>query len=206
MERVTVPIPGRSYDVAIGAGVVAEAGELLPELGPASRAFVVFDQAVAAWLPPLEAALGGRGLRTFPLVVPSGEAAKTMDVFGTLLHQLATQEAHRDDLVVALGGGSVGDLAGFVAGAFLRGVAWIQLPTTLLAQVDAAIGGKTAIDLPEGKKEIPEQYKQEEWAYLGVNVEKDFNPIYIVPKEKTAQDSGGKLQSRSGDDAHTDFN
>ena len=72
-------------------------------------------------------------------------------MYETLLHQLATQEAHRDDVVVALGGGAVGDLAGFVASTYMRGVPFIQVPTTLLAQVDAAIGGKAAVNLPEGK-------------------------------------------------------
>ena len=90
-------------------------------------------------------------MHVVPLTVPSGEAAKTMDVYATLLHQLASQEAHRDDVVVALGGGTVGDLAGFVASTYMRGLAAVQVPTTLIGQVDAAIGGKTAVNLPEGK-------------------------------------------------------
>jgi 3-dehydroquinate synthase len=159
LERVTVPIPGRSYEVVIGEGVVAGAADELPDLGPAARAFVLFDQAVASWLPMLEAALAGRDLRTYPLVVPSGEAAKSMDVYGTMLHQLATQEAHRDDVVVALGGGSVGDLAGFVAATYMRGVRFLQVPTTLIGQVDAAIGGKTAVNLPEGKNLVGTFYQ-----------------------------------------------
>jgi len=85
------------------------------------------------------------------LTVPAGEEAKSLDVYRALLHQLATQEAHRDDLVVALGGGSVGDLSGFVASTYMRGMPFVQVPTTLLAQVDAAIGGKSAVNLPEGK-------------------------------------------------------
>jgi 3-dehydroquinate synthase len=85
------------------------------------------------------------------LVVPPGEEAKTLQVYGAVLRQLATQEAHRDDVVVALGGGAVGDLAGFVAATYMRGVPLVQVPTTLTAQVDAAIGGKTAVNLPEGK-------------------------------------------------------
>ena len=152
MERVTVPIPGRSYDVVIGRGVVATAGEHLPDLGAATRAFVVADRAVApAWFPSLEASLATRGLRSVLLSVPSGEDAKTLPAYATLLHQLATQEAHRDDLVVALGGGTTGDLAGFVASTYMRGVPFLQVPTTLTAQVDAAVGGKTAVNLPEGK-------------------------------------------------------
>ena len=152
MERVTVPIPGRSYEVTIGSGVVDAAGSILPDLGRAAHAFVIVDAAVAdPWLSRLTEALEGRSLHIVPLTVPSGEAAKTMDVYGTLLHQLASQEAHRDDVVVALGGGTVGDLAGFVASTYMRGLGLIQVPTTLIGQLDAAVGGKTAVNLPEGK-------------------------------------------------------
>ena len=152
MERVTVPIPGRSYEVTIGSGVVDAAGSILPDLGHAVQAFVIVDAAVAdPWLARLSEALEVRSLHVVPLTVPSGEAAKTMDVYGTLLHQLASQEAHRDDVVVALGGGTVGDLAGFVASTYMRGLGVVQVPTTLIGQVDAAVGGKTAVNLPEGK-------------------------------------------------------
>jgi 3-dehydroquinate synthase len=85
------------------------------------------------------------------LGAPEGEEAKSLPTMTALLRQLATQEAHRDDVVVALGGGAVGDLAGFVAATYMRGVPFVQVPTTLTAQVDAAIGGKTAVNLPEGK-------------------------------------------------------
>ena len=152
MVRVTVPIPGRSYDVCVGSGVIGSIGSLLPELPGASTAFVVADRTVsAAWFESLASSLGAAGLATVPLIVPDGEAAKTLQAYETLLHQLATQEAHRDDPVVALGGGAVGDLAGFVASTYMRGVPFIQVPTTLLAQVDAAIGGKSGVNLPEGK-------------------------------------------------------
>ncbi len=152
MERVTVPIPGRSYEVTIGSGVVAGAGDLLPDLGRAAQAFVVVDAAVTdPWLARVTGSLEPRGVHVVPLTVPSGEAAKTMQVYGTLLHQLASQEAHRDDVVVALGGGTVGDLAGLVASTYMRGLGVVQVPTTLIGQVDAAIGGKTAVNLPEGK-------------------------------------------------------
>ncbi len=160
MERVTVPIPGRSYDVVIGPGVIAGAAGHLPDLGPARHAFVIADQAVAgAWMGPLAAALESRGLHPVLLSVPSGEAAKTLQVYGTLVHQLATQEAHREDLVVALGGGTTGDLAGFVASTYMRGVRLVQVPTTLTGQVDAAIGGKTAVNLPEGKNLVGTFYQ-----------------------------------------------
>jgi 3-dehydroquinate synthase len=152
LVRVTVPITGRSYDVVIGAGVLAQTGALLPELPKASRAFVVADRAlVDHGFGALAGSLKEAGLDPVLLTVPSGEEAKSLQVYGTLLHQLATQEAHRDDVVVAFGGGSTGDLAGFVASTYMRGLPFIQVPTTLTGQVDSAIGGKTAVNLPEGK-------------------------------------------------------
>jgi 3-dehydroquinate synthase len=152
LVRVTVPLPGRTYEVAIGREVLDRAAQLLPKFPGARQAFVVADRGVAdMWFPRLADALSARRLDAVLLTVPAGEDAKTLEVYGTLLHQLATQEAHRDDLVVALGGGAVGDLAGFVASTYMRGVPFVQVPTTLTAQVDAAIGGKTAVNLPEGK-------------------------------------------------------
>jgi 3-dehydroquinate synthase len=152
LERVTVPVPGRSYDVVVGRGVLATAAGSLPDLGVAERAFVVGDAEVAGrWFAPLEGSLRERGLHPYLLTVPAGEEAKSLQVYTTLLHQLAAQEAHRGDVVIALGGGATGDLAGFVASTYMRGIRFVQAPTTLTAQVDAAIGGKTAVNLPEGK-------------------------------------------------------
>jgi 3-dehydroquinate synthase len=152
LVRVTVDVGGVAYDVTIGSGVIERAADHLPPLPFSERAFIVADPVVAgAWLAPLARALAERGLAAVHLAVPRGEAAKTLEVYEALLHQLATQEAHRDDAIVALGGGAVGDLAGFVAATYMRGVPFVQTPTTLTAQVDAAIGGKTAVNLPEGK-------------------------------------------------------
>lgn len=152
MVRVTVPIAGRPYDVVIGAGVLAEASLHLPGFPKAERAFVIADREVVdRCFAQLAAGLGSAGLDAVLLTIPSGEHAKSLQVYGTLVHQLAMQEAHRDDVVVALGGGSTGDLAGFVASTYMRGLPFVQAPTTLLAQVDAAVGGKTAVNLPEGK-------------------------------------------------------
>jgi 3-dehydroquinate synthase len=152
LVRVTVPIEGRSYEAAVGAGILAETGSLLPPLPKAERAFVVADRAVVdRGFGTLAGGLKDAGLDPVLLPVPSGEEAKTLPVFGALLHQLATQEAHRADPIVAFGGGSTGDLAGFVASTYMRGLPLIQVPTTLTGQVDSAIGGKTAVNLPEGK-------------------------------------------------------
>ncbi len=152
MVRVRVRIPGRSYDVVIGRGLLGVAGEQLPELRSGARAFVVADREVSErWYSPLAESLDRRSLHPILLGVPVGEEAKSMQVYELVLRQLAAREAHRDDLVVALGGGAVGDLAGFAASTYMRGVPCLQIPTSLTAQVDAAIGGKTAVNLPEGK-------------------------------------------------------
>jgi 3-dehydroquinate synthase len=152
LERVSVAVPSRAYDVTIGEGVLSRAADHLPTLPAAERAFVIADAVVAErYLHALAQGLEPAGLRTVHLPVPQGEDAKTLQVMTALQRQLATQGAHRSDPVVALGGGSVGDVAGFVAATYMRGVPFVQVPTTLTAQVDAAIGGKSAVNLPEGK-------------------------------------------------------
>jgi 3-dehydroquinate synthase len=149
---VTVAVPGHPYDVAIGSGLLGRAADHLPELPGATGAFVISDRIVSGrWFHVLEPALAGRGLTSVLLTVPSGEEAKSLQSYEALLRQLAGREAHRDDVIVGLGGGAVCDLAGFVAATYMRGLRVVQVPTTLTAEVDAAIGGKTAINLPEGK-------------------------------------------------------
>jgi 3-dehydroquinate synthase len=152
LVRVTVPVPGRAYDVTIGRGLLASAGTHLPDLPGATTVFVISDRQVAdRHHGTLVRAIEDRGLASVLLLVPAGEEAKSLQSYENLLRQLAGREAHRDDAILALGGGAVGDLAGFVAATYMRGVPFIQVPTTLTAQVDAAIGGKTAVNLPEGK-------------------------------------------------------
>ena len=152
MVRVTVPVPGRSYEVTIGSGVLADAGRDVASVAGGTVAFVISDAAVAElWFGPLAASLQDAGLSAVLLTVADGEEAKSLDAYGVLLRQLAGREAHRDDPILALGGGAVGDVGGFVASTYMRGVPFVQLPTTLTSQIDAAIGGKTAVNLPEGK-------------------------------------------------------
>jgi 3-dehydroquinate synthase len=152
LVRVTVPVPGRAYEVAIGPGILGSAGEHLPDLPDARTAFVISDRPVSdLYYEALAKAFGDRGLPSVLLLVPLGEEAKSLRGYENLLRQLAGREAHRDDAIIALGGGAVGDLAGFVASTYMRGLPFVQIPTTLTAQVDAAIGGKTAVNLPEGK-------------------------------------------------------
>ncbi|MFN8232770.1 MAG: 3-dehydroquinate synthase [Actinomycetota bacterium] len=135
----------------MGRGLIGDPG-VFPIPDGVDRAFAIADRTVSdRWFSSLAEALSRRAITAVLLPVPEGEEAKSLHVYQAVLQQLAVQRAHRDDVVVALGGGSVGDLAGFVASTYMRGVPCLQVPTTLLAQVDAAIGGKTAVNLPEGK-------------------------------------------------------
>ncbi|MFM8302986.1 MAG: 3-dehydroquinate synthase [Actinomycetota bacterium] len=148
MPRVTVALDP-AYDVVVGAGVLAEAGRVL---APRRRVALVSQAAVlerhgAAVVDALTVA----GVRVMPTTIADGEDAKSLDTVQTLCRAWARDGLLRGDAVVALGGGVVGDTAGFAAAVYHRGVAVLQCPTTLLAQVDAAIGGKTAVNLPEGK-------------------------------------------------------
>lgn len=147
---IPVDLGERSYDVTIGRGVLRVVGEVVPD--GARRALVVTQAPVARhYLSPVEASLRDAGLEVEVAEVPDGELAKSLSVLGSLYTTCAGWPLRRNDVVVALGGGVVGDLAGFLAATWNRGVAFVQVPTTLLAQVDAAVGGKTAINLPEGK-------------------------------------------------------
>ncbi len=149
VERVTVALPDAPYDVVVGAGVLADAGSLL---GDRRRVAVVSQPGVADFhAPALLTALQQAGVTTDLFLIGDGEDAKSLATVDGLCSRLAEWGLLRDDAVVALGGGVVGDTAGFAASVYHRGVDVVQAPTTLLAQVDAAIGGKTAVNLPEGK-------------------------------------------------------
>ncbi len=150
--RIPVAVPGAPYDVVVGAGVAGRLGEVVPVPPHARRAVVVTDPVVGArWGRVAREGLAGAGLEVDAVEVPDGETAKSPAVLGELWSRFAALPLGRDDLVVGLGGGVVTDLAGFAAATWHRGVAVAQVPTTLLGQVDAAVGGKTGINLPEGK-------------------------------------------------------
>ncbi|HWA21220.1 MAG TPA: 3-dehydroquinate synthase [Caulobacterales bacterium] len=152
MQTITVPLGARSYDVVIGEGLLARAGALIAPFAPRKRVFVVTDENVARLhLPALRAALQSEGIACQEIVLPAGEHTKRFAALEDLCGQLIAGEIDRRDLVVAFGGGVIGDLAGFAAGIVKRGVDFVQIPTTLLAQVDSSVGGKTAIDTPAGK-------------------------------------------------------
>ncbi|MCI1728623.1 MAG: 3-dehydroquinate synthase [Chiayiivirga sp.] len=148
VREVQVELGARRYPIRIGADLLDQGDWASQVRG--RDVLVVTDAHVAPlYLARVEAALSGKRLRT--LVLPPGEAEKTLARFGDAITALAELRANRDATVVALGGGVVGDLSGFAAACWMRGVAFIQLPTTLLAMVDSSVGGKTAVDLPQGK-------------------------------------------------------
>jgi 3-dehydroquinate synthase len=153
----TIPVGGEgfaAYEVVVGRGLLKEAGARVAALAP-TRAFIVSDETVAAIHgETVRAALEGAGLKTGIVTVPAGEASKSFEQLEAVLDRLLAEGLDRKSLVVALGGGVVGDLAGLAAALFMRGVDFVQVPTTLLAQVDSSVGGKTAIDTPRGKNLI----------------------------------------------------
>jgi 3-dehydroquinate synthase len=153
LAATTIPVRAASaaYQVHVGRGLVDRLDELLPPLPGARSAAVVRPPALAAVADRAARALAGRGLAVHVLEVPDGERAKRLAVIETLYQRLAAIPTHRADPVVAVGGGATTDAAGFAAATWLRGVPLVSLPTTLLAMVDAAIGGKTAVDLESGK-------------------------------------------------------
>lgn len=140
------------YPVLVGPGLLADCGRLLAERIPPCRAAVVTDSNVGPlYLDRVLDSLRQAGYAPCSKIIPAGEHSKSLQGFGALLEWLAAEGLTRADCVLALGGGVVGDLSGFAAGCYLRGVAFALLPTTLLAAVDAAVGGKSAVDLSAGK-------------------------------------------------------
>ncbi|MBM3623514.1 MAG: 3-dehydroquinate synthase [Alphaproteobacteria bacterium] len=159
-RRVKVALGDRAYDILIGSDLIARAGEHCAPHIPKRRAIVVTDDAVARLhLDALTRALKAAGIDAPAVVVPAGEASKDFAEFGRLMERLLDQRPDRDTVLIALGGGVVGDLCGFAASVLLRGVDFIQIPTTLLAQVDSSVGGKTAINTRHGKNLVGTFYQ-----------------------------------------------
>lgn len=152
MAVIPVAIAGAPYEVRIGAGLLAEAGRHCRPLLRKNRVAVVTDENVAAhWRDTVAASFAAEGIESHWLVLPAGEATKSWAQLARVVDWLLEQEVERKDNIVALGGGVIGDLTGFAASMVKRGCGFIQIPTTLLAQVDSSVGGKTAINTPVGK-------------------------------------------------------
>jgi 3-dehydroquinate synthase len=151
-ETVRVELGARSYDVAIGPGLLGEAGARIAELMPGRSAVIVTDANVAnVHLSAFRDSLKAAGIDGAEIVVPPGESSKSFDRLQKVVEAILDSRRERNDVVVALGGGVVGDLAGFAAAITRRGMRFVQVPTSLLAQVDSSVGGKTGINAPQGK-------------------------------------------------------
>ncbi len=151
MKTVTVAA-SKTYSIRIGSGLLPSIGEDIRTLGRANKVCIVSETRVfPLYGNTVTESLEKAGFQVVSFVFPAGEESKTPAVYLELLNFLAVNQLTRSDMILALGGGVVGDLAGFAAATFLRGIRFVQVPTTLLAAVDSSVGGKTAIDLPAGK-------------------------------------------------------
>jgi len=152
---VDVALAGRSYSIVIGRGQLISLGQRMAALRPGAKVAIISDETVVKHhFAATESALAGAGIRSTRITVPAGEKSKSFPVLEQVCDALLTARMERGDLVVALGGGVIGDLAGFAAAIVRRGLDYVQVPTTLLAQVDSSVGGKTAIDSRHGKNLI----------------------------------------------------
>lgn len=154
-ETVKVDLPGREYDILVGPGVLREAGVRIKQMGGRTHVAILTDETVANFhLQTLQTILADQGLTSEALALPAGEATKSWKYLEQTVEWLLAEKVERGDTIVAFGGGVIGDLAGFAAAVLRRGVRFVQIPTTLLAQVDSSVGGKTGINSQHGKNLI----------------------------------------------------
>lgn len=167
---IDVPVWGHEYKVVVGRGLLPEVGRQLRKVNRSRRIALVCDENVAErYGMEVSSILARSDYDVVELVVPTGEAAKTWEVAGSLVEAFAEAGLGRKDAVMALGGGAVGDVAGFAAAVYLRGIRFIQMPTTLLAMVDSSIGGKTGVNLSKGKN-LAGSFKQPDVVLSDVNL------------------------------------
>ncbi|MDP5360554.1 MAG: iron-containing alcohol dehydrogenase, partial [Paracoccaceae bacterium] len=176
---VHVDLPGRAYDIIIGPGVLDQAGARIAAMGGRRHICILTDETVAGLhLASLQAALAAAGLTSQALALPPGEGTKCWAQLERSVEWLLAQKVERGDIVVAFGGGVIGDLAGFAAAILRRGVRFVQIPSSLLAQVDSSVGGKTGINSPIGKNLIGAFHQPSlvlaDTALLGTLTSRDF--------------------------------
>lgn len=160
MRVVNVVLGDRSYEISIGRGLLAQIGARCKKLGLGRRCAVITDSTVAPLhASALVASLESKGFEPTLVTIPAGESSKSLKHVQSCYEQLAAQRLERKSFVVALGGGVVGDLAGFVAATYLRGISFVQVPTTLLSQVDSSVGGKVGVNLKAGKNLVGSFYQ-----------------------------------------------
>ena len=179
LAKVHVPLDNRAYNIDIGPGLVPRAGEILGPIMNRSRVWIVTDDTVAPLhLSTLENGLSAAGITSRALVLPAGEATKCWAELTRTVEWLLSERVERKDVVIAFGGGVIGDLVGFAAAILRRGIRFVQVPTTLLAQVDSSVGGKTGINAPHGKNLIGAFHQPThvlaDTAILGTLTERDF--------------------------------
>ena len=162
MQTITVPLGARTYPVHIERGLLSRLGPMLREAMGERVVLIVTDDNVAPlYLERVQASLRGAGFTAHAAILPHGESTKCLDRLMDLYNRLCDHGLTRKDAILALGGGVIGDLAGLAAATYLRGIHFIQAPTTLLAQVDSSVGGKVAVDLPQGKNLVGAFYQPE---------------------------------------------
>ena len=159
MQTLTVDLGDRSYPIHIGPGLLDQADLILPHLAQKRVAVVTNTTIAPLYLDRLSATLAAAGIAVTPIVLPDGEAYKNWETLNLIFDALLTQRAERKTTLVALGGGVIGDMTGFAAACYQRGMPFIQIPTTLLSQVDSSVGGKTGINHPLGKNMIGAFYQ-----------------------------------------------
>ncbi len=160
MQTLTVNLSDRSYPIHVGAEMIERAGQLMQQAGLLGKVAIVTNPTVAQlYLDPVHEALSQAGFETTPVLLPDGEEHKTLKSLSTIYDRLVAERFERKSCVLALGGGVIGDLAGFAAATYLRGIPYVQVPTTLLAQVDSSVGGKTGVNHDAGKNLIGAFYQ-----------------------------------------------
>lgn len=160
MHRIKVELQERSYDIVIEPGIIAGVGAMIRGMGFTGKTAIVTNPKIEKlYGAPVASGLREAGLSPFVITIPDGEQYKTLDEAAKVYDALIGHRMERGNPVIALGGGVIGDMAGFVAATYLRGVPYIQVPTTLLAQVDSSVGGKTAVNHPRGKNLIGAFYQ-----------------------------------------------
>ncbi|WP_373084576.1 3-dehydroquinate synthase [Sneathiella sp.] len=159
-SHVPVSLGDRAYNILIGAGLLPNAGGLIKPVLRTPRVAIITDETVAALhLTTLQQSLNAAGIDNFPIILAPGESTKSLSVYSDLMSKLLDSRLQRDEAIIAFGGGVIGDIAGFAASTLRRGIDFIQIPTTLLSQVDSSVGGKTGINAAQGKNLIGAFYQ-----------------------------------------------
>jgi 3-dehydroquinate synthase len=152
MHELEIKLPSRDYKISIGKGLLDNLGERIRQVSDAKNVLVISDRNVwRHYENKVRASLASTGLSVNTILIEPGEQSKNLMCFKDVSEKMSQMSVRRDHLIIALGGGVVGDMAGFIASVYMRGLPYVQVPTTLLAQVDSSVGGKTGIDLPMGK-------------------------------------------------------